>query len=44
MDALSLNNSELDSLCVAILVRRLEDITGQDTLSEFVALREEVRV
>jgi hypothetical protein len=55
-DALPLNDSGLDSLCFAILVARLEDITGRDPLSEaqggqfprtigeFVALYEEARV
>jgi acyl carrier protein len=55
-DALPLNDSGLDSLCFAILVARLEDITGRDPLSEaqgrqfpttigeFVALYEETRV
>jgi hypothetical protein len=33
-DALPLNDSGLDSLCFAILVSRLEDITGRDPLSE----------
>jgi acyl carrier protein len=33
-DALPLNESGLDSLCFAILVARLEDITGRDPLSE----------
>lgn len=52
-DDLSLHDSGLDSLCFAILVARLEDITGRDPLSsgaethvpqtigEFVALYEE---
>ena len=52
-DDLSLNDSGLDSLCFAILVARLEDITGRDplgsadgarfprTIGEFVALYEE---
>jgi len=51
-DALPLNDSGLDSLCFAILVARLEDITGRDplgeaqgwqfprTIGEFVALYE----
>jgi hypothetical protein len=55
-DELPLNGSGLDSLCFAILVARLEDITGRDPLSEaqgtrfpttigeFVALYEEARV
>jgi hypothetical protein len=55
-DTLSLNDSGLDSLCFAILVARLEDITGRDPLSkapggqfpttigEFVALYEEACV
>ena len=55
-DNLSLNDSGLDSLCFAILVARLEDITGRDPLSEaqggrfprtigeFVALYEEALV
>ena len=55
-DTLPLNDSGLDSLCFAILVARLEDITGRDPLSEaqgqqfpttigeFVALYEEARV
>ena len=55
-DELPLNDSGLDSLCFAILVARLEDITGRDPLSEaqgarfpttigeFVALYEEARV
>ena len=33
-DDLSLQDSGLDSLCFAILVARLEDITGRDPLSE----------
>ena len=52
-DDLSLYDSGLDSLCFAILVARLEDITGRDplgsadgeqlprTIGEFVALYEE---
>lgn len=52
-DDLSLSDSGLDSLCFAILVARLEDITGRDpltsaedvhfprTIGEFVALYEE---
>jgi hypothetical protein len=52
-DDLSLHDSGLDSLCFAILVARLEDITGRDplgsadearfprTIGEFVALYEE---
>ena len=32
-DELSLKESGLDSLCLAILVTRLEDITGLDPLS-----------
>jgi acyl carrier protein len=55
-DELPLNDSGLDSLCFAILVARLEDITGRDPLSEaqggqfpttigeFVALYEEAHV
>ena len=55
-DALPLNDSGLNSLCFAILVARLEDITGRDPLSEaeggrfprtigeFVALYEEALV
>jgi hypothetical protein len=55
-DTLLLNDSGLDSLCFAILVARLEDITGRDpfseaqggrfprTIGEFVALYEEARV
>jgi acyl carrier protein len=55
-DALPLNDSGLDSLCFAILVARLEDITGRDPLSEaqdgqfprtigeFIALYEGARV
>jgi acyl carrier protein len=55
-DALPLNDSGLDSLCFAILVARLEDITGRDPLSEaqggqfprtigeFIALYEEACV
>jgi acyl carrier protein len=55
-DALPLNDSGLDSLCFAILVARLEDITDRDPLSEaqdgrfprtigeFVALYEEALV
>jgi hypothetical protein len=55
-DTLPLNDSGLDSLCFAILVARLEDVTGQDplgqaqggrfprTIGEFVALYEEARV
>ena len=55
-NSLLLNNSGLDSLCFAILVARLEDVTGRDPLSEaqggrfprtigeFVALYEEARV
>lgn len=55
-DGLALNDSGLDSLCFAILVTRLEDITGRDPLSEaqggqfpttigeFVALYEQARV
>ena len=55
-DDLPLLDSGLDSLCFAILVARLEDITGRDPLSEaqggqfpttigeFVALYEEARV
>ncbi len=55
-DSLLLNDSGLDSLCFAILVARLEDVTGRDPLSEvqggrfprtigeFVALYEEARV
>jgi len=33
-DDLPLHESGLDSLCFAILVARLEDITGRDPLSE----------
>ena len=52
-DDLSLQDSGLDSLCFAILVARLEDITGRDpfgsgqeahfprTVGEFIALYEE---
>ena len=52
-DDLSLHDSGLDSLCFAILVARLEDITGRDpfgsaeqarfprTIGEFIALYEE---
>ena len=52
-DDLSLHDSGLDSLCFAILVARLEDITGRDPLSsaegahfprtigEFISLYEE---
>ena len=52
-DDLSLQDSGLDSLCFAILVARLEDLTGRDplgssegarfprTIGEFVALYEE---
>jgi hypothetical protein len=52
-DDLSLHDSGLDSLCFAILVARLEDITGSDpltsaddmhfprTVGEFIALYEE---
>ena len=52
-DDLSLHDLGLDSLCFAILVARLEDITGRDplgsadearfprTIGEFVALYEE---
>jgi hypothetical protein len=52
-DDLSLSDSGLDSLCFAILVARLEDITGRDpfgsgqearfprTVGEFIALYEE---
>jgi hypothetical protein len=55
-DALSLDDSGLDSLCFAILVARLEDITGRDplertqggrfptTIGELVALYEETLV
>jgi acyl carrier protein len=55
-DALPLNDSGLDSLCFAILVARLEDLTGRDPLSEaqggqfpttigeFIALYEDARV
>lgn len=55
-DALPLNDSGLDSLCLAILVARLEEVTGRDPLSEaqggqfprtigeFIALYEEARV
>jgi hypothetical protein len=52
-DELSLSDSGLDSLCFAILVARLEDITGSDplgdserscfprTIGEFIALYEQ---
>ena len=52
-DALPLNDSGLDSLCFAILVARLEDMTGRDplgsaedirfprTVGEFIALYDE---
>jgi hypothetical protein len=52
-DDLFLSDSGLDSLCFAILVARLEDITGRDpfgsgqeasfprTIGEFIALYEE---
>jgi hypothetical protein len=52
-DDLPLHDSGLDSLCFAILVVRLEDITGRDplgsgeearfprTIGEFIALYEE---
>jgi acyl carrier protein len=52
-DELSLSDSGLDSLCFAILVARLEDITGCDplgdneqscfprTIGEFIALYEQ---
>jgi len=52
-DDLALQDSGLDSLCFAILVVRLEDITGRDplafgeeprfprTIGEFIALYEE---
>jgi hypothetical protein len=55
-DDLALNDSGLDSLCFAILVARLEDITGRDplgeaqggrfprTIGEFIALYEEALV
>ena len=55
-DDLSLHDSGLNSLCFAILVARLEDITGRDplgsaeearfprTIGEFVALYEEAIV
>lgn len=55
-DGLALNDLGLDLLCFAILVARLEDITGRDpfgeaqdgqfprTIGEFVALYEEARV
>ena len=55
-DDLFLNDSGLDSLCFAILVARLEDITGRDplgeaegkpfprTIGEFVALYEQAVV
>ena len=55
-DDLLLNDSGLDSLCFAILVARLEDITGRDpfgdaqgarfprTIGEFISLYEEVLV
>ena len=33
-DTLPLNDSGLDSLCFAILVARLEDVTGQDPLGQ----------
>jgi hypothetical protein len=56
MDDLSLIDSGLDSLCFAILVARLEDLTGRDplgeaqmerfpsTIGEFIALYEAVLV
>lgn len=52
-DDLSLHDSGLDSLCFAILVTRLEDLTGRDplgsanaaqfprTIGEFIGLYEE---
>ena len=52
-DGLALHDTGLDSLCFAILVSRLEDITGRDpfssdggarfprTVGEFIALYEE---
>jgi hypothetical protein len=55
-DDLSLSESGLDSLCFAILVARLEDITGRDpltsagdarfprTVGEFIAVYEEAGV
>ncbi len=55
-DAVPVNDSSLDSLCLAILVTRLEDITGRDpltevqggrfprTIGEFIALYEEALV
>jgi hypothetical protein len=55
-DDLFLNDSGLDSLCFAILVARLEDITGRDplgeaqgarfpsTIGEFISLYEEALV
>jgi hypothetical protein len=55
-DDLPLNDSGLDSLCFAILVARLEDITGRDplgeaqgvqfprTIGEFISLYEEALV
>ena len=55
-DDLPLNDSGLDSLCFAILVARLEDITGRDplgeaqgwrfprTIGEFISLYEQVLV
>jgi len=55
-DDLPLNESGLDSLCFALLVARLEDLTGRDPLSEagggrfpstigeFIALYEEALV
>jgi hypothetical protein len=55
-DDLPLNDSGLDSLCFAILVVRLEDITGRDplgeaqgarfpsTIGEFISLYEEALV
>jgi len=55
-DVLPLHDSGLDSLCFAILVARLEEITGRDpltsagdahfprTVGEFIALYEEAIV
>jgi len=55
-DDLSLQDSGLDSLCFAILVARLEDVTGRDplgaaeetrfpsTVGEFVALYDQTLV
>ena len=55
-DELPLNDSGIDSLCFAILIARLEDITGRDplgaadgsrfprTIGEFISLYEEAVV